>query len=607
MSEESTSVLTDQEETKQATYNLEVQEIEKETGEIDPEPKDMKCERLGRKKVHDYIIRGIAVGVVGLMMIIAVSNPDGFITGVGGIRTVVTNNFSWFVILCTFLAFALCLYYGFSKYGKIRLGGKDAKPAFSTFSWLAMLFATGQGVGLVFWAVAEPIFMLAPGVGTPFMVQDSSVWAGPNALAWTYFHWGIPAWPIYAIMSLFMAYSRYNMHKDNTYRGAVENLFPKSARVPVGIAVEAVVVLVTVFGLTTSLGLASFQFNSGLQRIIPGLQLSTALIAGIVIFFGLVATLAIWLGIVKGIKRVSDTNAILSFVLVGACFILGPTLYILGVFNESMGVYVDQFFLFSGYSESFNLALRPDYLETWNTWWSFFIFSWCFAFGSFTAGFISTISRGRTLRQFVLGIVGVGGGVCIIWTCVVGGTGVFAALQDPTIVESVTADSSTGLFYALGSILPGTPVPYLLTIVATVLIAGYIITTVQGGVVAVSSFMSPAASESRTFKVVLSLCVIALAAFFLIACGQEVLNTIQFTVIAAGVPMAAIVILMYVQFVRTIKHDPQLVELGLAEPFPEGSEWDLYMKEYEAGQAERTELLSEMIEEGDKDAIYEQV
>ena len=585
--------------------SAEVAEIEKETGEIDPEPKDQRAARLGREKTHDFIVRGIAVGVVALMMIIAVTNPEGFLNGVGGIRTVVTDYCSWFIILCTFLTLVLCAYYAFSKYGKIRLGGKDAKPAFTYFSWMAMLFATGQGVGLVFWAVAEPIYMLLPGSGYPFLGVPET-FLGANGLAWTFFHWGIPAWPIYALMSLFMAYSRYNMHKDNTYRGSIENLFPKGARVPVGIIVEAIVVLVTIFGLTTSLGLASFQFNTGLQHIFPQLEASTALIAGIVIFFGLIATLDVWFGIVKGIKKVSNMNAILSFVLVGSCFILGPTLYILGVFNESMAVFIDQFMLYSGYSEAFNLAFTPDYLETWNTWWSFFIFSWCFAFGSFTAGFISTISRGRTIKEFLLSICGVGGGVCIIWTTVVGGTGVFAALQDLSIAEAVTADSSTGLFYALNSVMPATPIPFILTIVATVLIGGYIVTTVDSGVVAVSSFMSPKANESRTFKAILSLCVVALAAFFLIACGQQVLSTIQFTVIAAGVPMAVIVVLMWVQFQKTASHDPMLVELGLAEPFPEGSEWDLYMKEYEAGEAKRQAELQEMIESGNKEAIYEQ-
>ncbi len=594
-------------ESKQSTLANDVQEIEKETGELDPEPKDMKCARLGREKSHDFAIRGIAVGVVALMMIIAVTNREAFMAGVAAIRTVVTDYCSWFIILLTFCTFALCIYYAFSKYGKVRLGGKDAKPAFTYFSWMAMLFATGQGVGLVFWAVAEPIDMLAAGSGYPFAMQAHDVWAGANGLAWTYFHWGIPAWPIYALMSLFMAYSRYNMHKDNTYRGAVENLFPKSVRVPVGIVIEAIVVLVTIFGLTTSLGLASFQFETGLAHIIPGVEPNTQLIAGIVIFFGLIATLDVWFGIVKGIKKVSNMNAILSFVLVGSCLVLGPTLYILGSFNESMGVYIDQFFLMSGYSEAYNLSFAPDYLSTWNTWWSFFIFSWCFAFGSFTAGFISTISRGRTLKEFLLGICGVGGGVCIVWTCVVGGTGVRAALIDPTIVEAVTADSSSGLFYALQSVMPGTPIPFILTVVATVLIGGYIVTTVDSGVVAMSSFMSPKAKESRAFKAILSLCVVALASFFLITCGQEVLSTIQFTVIAAGVPMGVIVILMFVQFKNTIKHDPQLVELGLAEPFPEGSEWDLYLKEYEAGQAARMEGFYELVESGDADAIYQQV
>ena len=203
-----------------------------------------------------------------------------------------------------------------TKLGSIRLGGKDAKPAFSYFSWFAMLFATGQGVGLVFWAVAEPIMMYG---GTPFNAPDP-LFAGDTALAWTYFHWAIPAWAIYAIVSLFMAYARYNMHKDTTFRGTVEDLFPARAKRPVGIVVEILVVIATIFGLTTSLGLASYQFNSGIQQIF-NIQTGQALQVAFVILFGSIATMSVWFGVVRGIKKISNANAVMSIVFVAAVFI----------------------------------------------------------------------------------------------------------------------------------------------------------------------------------------------------------------------------------------------------------------------------------------------
>lgn len=320
-------------------------EVENESGEVDPEPKEAQAARLGRTVRHDHVIRAASVAIVAVVLGIALVSADTFINAVGALRTFVTQYCSWWIVLCAFLCFAVCIFVAVTKLGSIRLGGKDAKPAFSYFSWFAMLFATGQGVGLVFWAVAEPIMMYG---GTPFNAPDP-LFAGDTALAWTYFHWAIPAWAIYAIVSLFMAYARYNMHKDTTFRGTVEDLFPARAKRPVGIVVEILVVIATIFGLTTSLGLASYQFNSGIQQIF-NIQTGQALQVAFVILFGSIATMSVWFGVVRGIKKISNANAVMSIVFVAAVFIFGPTLYILGVLPESLSVFIDQFMLMSGLS-----------------------------------------------------------------------------------------------------------------------------------------------------------------------------------------------------------------------------------------------------------------
>lgn len=541
-----------------------VEEIESESGELDPEPKHAQAARLGRTVRHDYLIRAVSVAIVLVVVGIAVVSASTFIDAVGALHTFVTQYCSWWIVLCAFLCFIVCVLVAVTKYGTIRLGGVDAKPAFSYFSWFAMLFATGQGVGLVFWAVAEPIMMYG---GTPVAIPDP-LFAGDAALAWTYFHWAIPAWAIYAIVSLFMCYARYNMHKDTTFRGTVEDLFPARAKRPAGIVVEILVVIATIFGLTTSLGLASYQFNSGIQQIFH-IQTGAALQVAFVILFGCIATMSVWFGVVKGIKNISNFNAIVSIVFVVAVFIFGPTLYILGVLPESLSVFVDQFMLMSGFTEATNLASGiATYGDSWQAFWSFFIFCWCFAFATFTAGFVSTISRGRTLREFVGGVVFVPAAVCIVWTCVVGGTGVWAAMSNPDIVAQTTADSSMGLFLTIDSI---PLVGGVLTVVATILIGGYIVTSVDSGVMALSNFVSPAARQSRSFKAVLALCITALAVLFMVTAGQDFLNTIQFATIAGGIPFSIVVLLMGIQFFKWVRHDEQLVARGLAEPFPEGS------------------------------------
>ena len=539
---------------------------ESQVGEIELESKEDRVARLGRTVRHDYIIRGAGIGVVVLSLLVAATNAEGFIDIVNNMRTFVTQNFSWWIVLATFLTLAGSVYIAASKYGKIRLGGKDAKPAFSYFSWMAMLFATGQGVGLVFWAVAEPLWMMA---GTPFGLQDNAAFAGDVALAWTYFHWAIPAWAIYCIVSLFLAYSRYNMKKDNTFRGSVENLFKnRKIGTGVGIVVETLVVLATIFGLTTSIGCASYQFATGLD-VVFGIKTSTIILVGVVALFGGLATLSVWLGVVKGIKNISNMNAILSILFMILVFTFGPTLYILGALPESLGVLVDQFFLMSGYSEAVNLGGGiASFGDSWQAFWSFFIFCWCFAFATFTAGFISTISRGRTLREFVIGVTGVGAAICIVWTVIVGGAGVWGAMSDPSIIDATIANTSMGLFATISTI---PHVHGVLAIIGIVLIGGYMVTSVDSGVMALSDFVSPAARVSRVIKAVLAMCIAGLAAAFVLTAGETFLTTIQFATVAGGIPFSIVVVLMAIQFFKWVKHDEQLVELGEAEPFPEDS------------------------------------
>ena len=529
--------------------------------------------------------------IVAVVLGIALVSADTFINAVGVLRTFVTQYSSWWIVLCAFLCFAVCIFVAVTKLGSIRLGGKDAKPAFSYFSWFAMLFAaTGRGrlrPGVLFGGRAYHDVRRA----SPFAPRP--LFAGDTALAWTYFHWAIPAWAIYAIVSLFMAYARYNMHKDTTFRGTVEDLFPARAKRPVGIVVEILVVIATVFypGLTTSLGLASYQFNSGIQQIF-NIQTGQALQVAFVILFGSIATMSVWFGVVGHHKKISNANAVMSIVFVAAVFIFGPTLYILGVLPESLSVFIDQFMLMSGFTEAVNLGAGiASYGDSWQAFWSFFIFCWCFAFATFTAGFVSTISRGRTLREFVGGVVFVPAAVCIVWTCVVGGTGVWAAMSDPGIVAQTNADSSMGLFLTIDSV---PLIGGVLTVLATILIGGYIVTSVDSGVMALSNFVSPAARQSRGFKALLALCITALAVLFMVTAGQDFLSTIQFATIAGGIPFSVIVILMGVQFFKWVKHDEQLVERGLAEPFPEDSlaarQLRQWHEEREAREAEKAWL-----------------
>lgn len=523
------------------------------SGESFIESTEDKAKRMGRTPMQDLIVRIGSVAVVGVAVFIAIFSAETFINGVGFLRTFVTKYCSWWIVLCAFLSLIFCVIIAL-RYGKIRLGGPNAKPAFSYFSWVAMLFSTGQGVGLVFWAVAEPIMMQTQ---MPFVLQSEGM-TSSGALAWTYFHWALPAWAIYAIVSLFMAYSRYNRGKDACFRATIEDLFPGKSKRVVGVIVEIFVVLAVIFGMTTSLGLASYQFSNGVSRLV-GVEPTLFYVISALVLFGVISTIAVWLGVVKGIKRVSDANAVISIVFVILIFIFGPTLFLCYVFPESIGIFIDQFVNMSLFTEpSIALFGIDSYAETWQTFWSFFIFCWCFAFATFTAGFVSTISRGRSLREFVMGVVTVPVIVCMIWTLVLGGSGIFYDIQQGGLISAQTLnDSSLGLLLTIESVPIIAP---LLVIMALILIAGYIITTINGGVVALGNFVSTSRKHSRSFNALLVICIMALALVFLITAGETFLTTIQFATVAGGIPFTIIVVMMGVQFFKWVKKDPQLPE-----------------------------------------------
>jgi len=518
------------------------------------------------RRSDDSIIKGLALALVGAVVVFAVASAEAAAGAIGSFRTGVTQYFTWYFVLLATLALFFCIYMAASRRGKIVLGGPDAKPEYGAFAWYSMLFACGQGIGLIFWSVAEPI-----------MVRDDNPLLGligtdavDGALIWSYFHWSVHAWAIYCVVALCLAVSFHNRNAPMTFRDAVVGSIPPRARRGVGLIVEVVAILATVFGLSTSFAFAAMQLSSGLSQTF-NVDNSGFMRVGVVVGIGIVAAISVYIGIDKGMRRISEANSVLSIILVAATLVFGPTLYILSIVPQTIGEYGASM-LWMGLWTDASASASPieSWMDSWNGWWTVFIWCWCWAFSPFVGSFIARISKGRTIREFVIGVLGIPSLICVVWIGVIGGTAMhYDETSGGAITEAVNQDTSLGLFIMLKEIPLG-PVAFALLLIATILVGTYYITSLDSGVHALAGFVASASKPSKVFRAALVVG-IALIAFLLLTIGGEsVVGTVQTGTIIGALPYTVVVILMAANTVRstgglgehTRAHavDPELVE-----------------------------------------------
>lgn len=499
----------------------------------------------------DIAIRIATAAVVAIIVGAAVANPRVAYDVIQNLRTFITKYFGWWIVLAALLALALCLWIAFGKYRSIRLGGPDAKPEYSRFAWYSMLFACGQGIGLIFWSVAEPILVRTDNP----LLDTFPVGIDNGAMAWSYFHWAVTAWAIYCIVAVCMAYARFNRGKSGSFRGACEDILPKPIRRGGGLVIEWLAVITTILGLATSFGFASMQFGSGLSSLF-GIESSLLLKVGVIVVIGLITALSVFVGVQKGMQRISKANSVLSIILLVLVFVFGPTLFLLHLIPESIGTYIQAFVPMSTFMETSAAGGLATWSDSWNGVWSVFIFCWCFAFSPFVASFIASISRGRTLREFVLGIIGIPSIVVVIWIGIIGGTALnFDDALGGAITAAVIQDTSSGLF-AMGQAIPY--VGLLVVAISTVLVGTYFVTSIDSGVHALSGFVSTVAKPSPPFKAVLVALIAVVTLVLLLLGGDGVLDTIQTGTIVGALPFTIIVVIMVANFIRSVRKDPQI-------------------------------------------------
>lgn len=446
-----------------------------------------------------------------------------------------TVNFGWLYLMSMFLFVIVALLLGFSKYGNIKLGSDDSVPEFSTKSWFAMLFGAGMGIGLVFWGVAEPISHLVSGEA---MGAEA---AASFAMGASFKHWGFHPWANYAIIGLALAYFQFR----KGYPGMISSIFvpligEKGVRGPIGQTIDILAVFATVAGVATSLGLGTMQINSGMSFVfgIP----SNAMVQ--IIIIAVITVIYIWTavsGIEKGIKLLGDINLYLAGSLVLLTFLVGPKLIMLKSFSEGLGVYLNNFIV-----DSLHLNILGE--NSWVNGWTVFYWAWWIAWAPFVGSFIARISKGRTVREFVVGVIVAPALASLLWFAVFGGLGISLAdkLGMDKLAE-VAKVPETALFIAYGQYSMTT----ILSVVTIALLITFFVTSANSATFVLGMFTSGGDLNPPNSKKILWGLVQALLATALLLSGGLV--SLQTASIAAAFPFIFIMLFACVALFKALQ------------------------------------------------------
>jgi glycine betaine transporter len=487
------------------------------------------------KKVSNVFY--ITVSLVAVAVIIGAIFPTQFEQVTSLTNIFLSTNFGWYYmwLFSAIILFSLIL--AFSPYGKIKLGKKNEKPDFSTGSWIAMLFSAGLGIGLVFYGAAEPLFHFV--TDTP-IAEPGSDEAFKHSLSFTFFHWGIHGWSMYGFIALTLAFFQFRKGEPGLVSATLKPLFGDKMNGPFGTTIDVLATFATVFGVATSLGFGASQINGGLNHLF-GIEVGFMAQFFIILIVTVLFLISAWSGLSKGIKYLSNTNMVLALLLLIAIISMGPTLLIFNMFTESFGLYLQNIV---------QLSFRTAPLETdnrgWLDAWTIFYWAWWISWGPFVGMFIARVSRGRTIRQFILGVIIAPTLIVCIWFAAFGTTAGSIQKSGVDLSQHVTELVLFNMFDQL-------PMAFLLSAIAILLIISFFITSADSatfvlGIQATRGSLSPPNSVKMVWGIAQS----SIALILLYVGG---LTALQNTIIAAALPFSFILILMMISLFQALSKE----------------------------------------------------
>lgn len=454
-------------------------------------------------------------------------------------------NFGWLYILLVNYFLFFMIYMAFSKYGVIRLGGQKARPEFTRTAWFAMLFSAGMGIGILFWSVAEPVYhYMSPAEG-----EKETLHAARQAMNYSFLHWGLHAWGIYAMVALALAFFAFNKKMPLALRSVFQPLFGSRIHGPIGNVIDILAVIATVFGLATSMGFGVKQVNAGLDYLF-GIGISPQIQVLLIVIITLAAMGSVVSGLDSGVKRLSELNIYLGAILLLFVIILGPTLFILDTYGQNVGTYIEDFFYKSFWAEGYSR-------DNWQHQWTIFYWAWWISWSPFVGMFIARISKGRTIREFVLGVLIVPTLLTFLWLTTFGGSAVFLEMQGAgEMVTAVQKDVAISLY----ALLENFPISIVTNAVAMLLVISFFITSSDSGSLVVDMFTSGGKTDTPVYqRVFWAFTVGGVAAVLLFGGGLQALQTAAIT---TGLPFALILLVMSRSLFKGIRKEHyQMLEL----------------------------------------------
>ncbi|MFE3019141.1 BCCT family transporter [Streptomyces sp. NPDC059256] len=508
-----------------------------------PEGPEEPHNPTGQDTSPDVVVVGVGIAVLLAVVAWAAIGKESFDSVSGSALDWVLNNFAWLFVIAADAFLVLCVLLAFSRYGRIRLGADDSEPEFTNLAWIAMMFSAGMGIGLMFYGVGEPLtHYLAPPPGSGVAPRTGA--AAGTALEYSFFHWTLTPWAIYGIAGLALAYAGFRKGRSNRLSAVFVPLIgERKANGWPGRLIDLLAVFATVFGTATSLGVGTLQVAKGLNLTV-GVEGSTTAQLLIVVFLSAAFVISAFTGLHRGVKWLSTMNIVLAGCLMLFVFVLGPTVYILDAIPASVGGY---------FSNLVTMATRTGAFtdSAWLGSWTIFYWAWWLSWAPFVGTFIARISRGRSIREFLIGVLLVPSGATVVWFCVLGGTGI---RLDSTGKVDMAAKLKEGEEASLFAMLDALPLGSVTSWLAMLMVMTYFVTSADSASLVMGSLTSRGALNPRTWLVVVwGVLMAAVAAVLLVAGG---LSSLQTATILVALPFVVVMLLLCWALLRELRADP---------------------------------------------------
>jgi choline/carnitine/betaine transport len=527
-----------------------VKALETGSGGVIPHPAldvPVDEEEQARSRGVDWVVFGVTAAIaIGFLVWGFVSTPS--LSSVSGAALTWTmENTGWLFVVTSSAFVVFVLWLAVSKYGAIPLGRDDEEPEFKTVSWIAMMFSAGMGIGLMFYGVAEPLSHLVtppPGTGAPGNPE-----AMQTAMATTLFHWTLHPWAIYAVVGLAIAYGVYRKGRLQLISAAFEPLIGDRANGWLGKVIDMLAIFATLFGSAASLGLGALQIRSGLNIVAGWSSTGNGILVGIIVVLTIAFIFSAVSGVAKGIQWLSNINMVLALTLAVFVFAVGPTVFILNVIPTSLGSYVQDLAMMSARS-----GAEGGAVDTWLQSWTVFYWAWWLSWTPFVGMFIARISRGRTIRQFVTGVLLVPSVVSLVWFAIFGGAAI--SIQQGGVDLAGQGTTEGQLF----TLLDQFPWATAASVVVIVLVAIFFVSGADAASIVMGSLSERGTIEPKRATVVFwGAATGAVALVMLLVGGDDALTGLQTLTILAALPFVLVMVGLAVALVKDLRKDPMMI------------------------------------------------